>query len=280
MASNKHITSIPIHTRAVAKSSIPTPTSKTTASALPVPKYKLAKPARSGSPSPPSTSPTPSYPRTPPVSKLRVPSGGLPKLQARSQTKTTRPRAQPAAPRRFPIPERELEYEDDEQSTTGCRKCQFPLLYPPSIEFLSQEWNRLVPNTNVDRSVPRCKQCDMRRAQANITEPKIMWPSSQKQVNELRSQFSSLKRALDKTIQAQVDIDATTADEDAAEKIAAEAVRQQGGCDEVECLIKVGERNVKMGARAGWIPFWAIWGLLPGQENLFLGERMDGALSA
>ncbi|KAE8442023.1 hypothetical protein EG329_003924 [Mollisiaceae sp. DMI_Dod_QoI] len=132
-----------------------------------------------------------------------------------------------------------------------CKHEQTYMKVPPTLNFLVQNFPYVPPNQTLDRSIPRCKLCDLILAQdrANVAENP---PPHINVVEGIESNISLIEEMITAGI-------ATNQDEEDLVELK----------KELEDAIMLTDIRIQ----EAWMPYWAIWGpdvgppVLP--DNLF-----------
>lgn len=141
----------------------------------------------------------------------------------------------------------------DKMATCGHEECFIDS--PPSLEFMAEYYPLITPNEEIDRSIPRCRLCDLTAASAGESAAVYSHPT-----------FSSRVEALQRYITS-------------VEQLIAERIRKE----ELEAILPSIQKMLTDEISAtenrmleAWKEHWAIWGLGEGPEmpNVYLEEQL------
>jgi len=120
---------------------------------------------------------------------------------------------------------------------------------PPPLDDLTDTFPYIKPNTTIDRSIPRCKFCDLIKSNLRAEAAECPPPGYINPVDELHRKVQLLKDSNESQKELQL-----------AEKNLADA-------------ISASDERIK----GAWMEHWAIWGVGcgdgPDRENVYLAEE-------
>jgi hypothetical protein len=128
-----------------------------------------------------------------------------------------------------------------------CSHCRRALVLPPSILELQRRFPNIIANSDINRSILRCEHCDTVDAHRRAMDVELPPPDYENPITKLEKHIQAAK---------------TLIEEDIMRKELSEilpVIREQWGR-------MVVERD--MGIRKVWEDFWAVWGVLKGQEGM------------
>lgn len=128
-----------------------------------------------------------------------------------------------------------------------CPYCSHELTLPPSLPMLFQNHPNTTPDGTLNRSVPRCKHCDLSAANKRAIDAECPPPTYQNPIKKVEQQIEQAKSLIEHGIR-----------KDDLLRILPNMEKKR-----VEL---VGERD--RGIRRAWDEYWGIWGMEEGLDKI------------
>lgn len=130
-------------------------------------------------------------------------------------------------------------------SSSTCTRCARPLLLPPPLSLLQDAYPSL-PAFPIDRTLPRCRYCDLRRTQKLLVSAELPPPKYTNPVAKVEADIKKMEELIKEGIMVE------------ELRIALPVARRRWG-------ERVMERE--QGKRRAWEAFWGVWGPGAGQRE-------------
>jgi len=129
---------------------------------------------------------------------------------------------------------------------SNCAYCTHPLTRPPTIDFLLTAFPNITPLYTLDRSIPRCKHCDIIAAHRRAIDAELPPPTYTNPVTQIEKDIEDAKILIGMGVRR---------------KELEEALPRMKS-KWVDAITKRDDR-----IREAWREYWGIWGLEKGQDG-------------
>ena len=135
------------------------------------------------------------------------------------------------------------------KSMSTCPKCSTRLIQPPTLSALRIRFPALTVDSTLDRSQPRCQQCDEMLARRLATEAELAPPAYINHISKVERVIKKLRDLIDEDIEDE---------EDASNSNSIVRDMQR------KWVHMVQERDANL--KGAWNGYWAVWGVTRGQD--------------